>query len=237
MTPIWDRSWKLDDVELVKAAKDQPQSTGAIPEYIGGYPTAETAEAMFEEYDYQAAVQFYVWAYAYLNSMGMEKGCAKMGGDDRSIYVFDKRIQSQHILMTANKGVIYNWTRYIDLAKGPVVFEVPPRVRGHFYDMAMRAYVDVGDIGPDGGKGGKYLVVPHDYAEEIPAGYFEVRIKYSNRFTLGFRSFPGSEGSDEAAVALAGQAKWYYLSEADAPPENRRVLIGDRAFSQEWPRD
>ena len=38
------------------------------PEYVGGYPTAETAEAMFEEYDYQAAVQFYVWAYAYLTA-------------------------------------------------------------------------------------------------------------------------------------------------------------------------
>ena len=139
---------------------DIPLSTGAIPEYIGGYPTKETAKAMFKEYDYQAATQFYVWAYAYLNSMGMEKGLAKMGGDERSIYVFDKRIQAQHILMTANKGVIYNWTRYIDLSKGPVVFEVPPRVRGHFYDMGMRAYVDVGDIGPDGGKGGKYLVVP-----------------------------------------------------------------------------
>ncbi len=236
LEPIISKEWRWNDIELVKKG-DIPLSTGAIPEYIGGYPTKETAKAMFKEYDYQAATQFYVWAYAYLNSMGMEKGLAKMGGDERSIYVFDKRIQAQHILMTANKGVIYNWTRYIDLSKGPVVFEVPPRVRGHFYDMGMRAYVDVGDIGPDGGKGGKYLVVPHDYAEEIPEGYFEVRIKYSNRFTLGFRSFPGSEGSDEAAVALAGQAKWYYLSEADTPPENSRVFIGDRAFSQDWPRD
>ncbi len=32
------------------------------PEYIGGYPTEETAVAMFEEYDYQAACQFYIWA-------------------------------------------------------------------------------------------------------------------------------------------------------------------------------
>ncbi len=86
------------------------------PEYVGGYPTKETVEAMFEEYDYQAAVQFYVWAYAYLNSLGMEKGLTEMGGDERSIYVFDKRIQPQHILMTANKNVIYNWTRYIDLS-------------------------------------------------------------------------------------------------------------------------
>ncbi len=42
------------------------------PQYIGGYPTEETAERMFEEYDYQAAVQFYVWAYAYLNGLGLD---------------------------------------------------------------------------------------------------------------------------------------------------------------------
>ena len=77
---------------------------------------------MFDEYDYQAATQFYVWAYAYLNNMGMEKGFARMGGDERSLYIFDKRIQPQHILMTANAEVIYNWTRFIDLARGPVVF-------------------------------------------------------------------------------------------------------------------
>ncbi len=91
---------------LLTVAVGQAGAQDFEPQYIGGYPTKETAEAMFEEYDYQAAVQFYVWAYAYLNSMGMEKGCAKMGGDERSIYVFDKRIQSQHILMTANKLVI-----------------------------------------------------------------------------------------------------------------------------------
>ena len=26
------------------------------PQYVGGYPTNETVEVMFEEYDYQAAV-------------------------------------------------------------------------------------------------------------------------------------------------------------------------------------
>ena len=101
----------------------------------------------------------------------------------------------------------------------------------------MRAYVDIGDVGPDKGKGGKYLIVTSDYEGDIPEGYFEVRSEYSNRITLGFRTFPGSEGSDEAAVELGKEAKWYYLSEADNPPTNSRVLIGDRPFSQEWPKD
>jgi hypothetical protein len=54
------------------------------PEYINGYPTKEIAEVMFEEYDYQAATQFYVWAYAYLNGLGLDKGLAAMGADERS---------------------------------------------------------------------------------------------------------------------------------------------------------
>jgi hypothetical protein len=160
-----------------------------------------------------------------------------MGGDERSFTVFDKRIQSQHVLMTANTEVIYNWSRLVDLSKGPVVFEVPPRSRGHFFDMGMRAYVDIGDVGPDQGKGGKYLAVATDYEGEIPDGYFEVRSKYSNQLFLAFRTFPGAEGSDEAAVQLGQQARWYYLSEADSPPRNTSVLVGDRPFSQEWPRD
>ncbi len=207
------------------------------PEYIGGYPTKETAEAMFEEYDYQAAVQFYIWGYAYLNSLGWEKGLAEMGGDERSFYHWDKRVQPQHRILTANAEVIYNVTRYIDLSKGPVVFEVPPRCRGHFFDIGMRAYVDTGDVGPDKGKGGKYLAVSADYKGEIPKGYFEVRSKYSDWLTFVYRSFPAAEGSVEAAVRLGTQSKWYYLSEAKNPPKNSHVMIGDRPFSQEWPRD
>ena len=207
------------------------------PEYVGGYPTAETAEAMFEEYDYQAATQFYVWGYAYLNNLGAEKGFARMGGDERSFYIFDKRVQPQHILMTANSEVIYSWSRFVDLSKGPVVFEVPPRAQGHFWDMSTRTYADVGGLGADAGEGGKYLMVTADYDEPIPEGYFEVRNEYSSRITLGIRTFPASEGSIEAAVDLSSQTRWYYLFEADDPPENSRVFIGDRPYSQDWPKD
>ena len=145
------------------------------PQYIGGYPTAETAAAMFDEYDYQAATQFYIWGYAYLNALGLEKGSAKMGGDERSFYMFDKLVQPQHLFLTANTLSVYNFTRPVDLSIGPVVFEVPPRTRGHFFDIGMRAYMDTGDVGPDQGKGGKYLAVAPDYQGEIPEGYFVVR--------------------------------------------------------------
>jgi hypothetical protein len=101
----------------------------------------------------------------------------------------------------------------------------------------MRAYVDIGDVGPDGGEGGKYIAYTTDYDGDIPEGYFEVPIEYSNIVSLVFRTFPESEGSLEAAVELGSTVRWYYLDEADNPPETPIVMIGERDFSQDWPRD
>lgn len=207
------------------------------PKYVGGYPTVDTTEAAFEEYDYQAATQFYIWGYAYLNSMGYDKGLAAMGGDEWSIYIFNKRYQPQHILLTPNSEVIYVCTRAIDLTHGPVVVEVPPRSRGHFFDIGMRAYLDTGDVGPDKGKGGKYVMVARDYKGDIPKGYYEVRSKYSDFLIYLSRTFPESEGSVEAAAKHAENVRLYPLSAANKPPKQDFVLIGDRPFSQEWPRD
>jgi hypothetical protein len=207
------------------------------PQYIGGYPTKETAEAMFEEYDYQAAVQFYVWGYSYLNNLGMHKALVELGGDERSFYLFDKRVGPQHQIMTANAIVTYAWPRIIDLSKGPVVLEVPAGVRGHLYDMATRAFSDVGDVGPDKGKGGKYLIVNANFDGVVPEGHFLVRNHISNTITLGVRAFPAAAGSVEKSVEVLKSFKWYYLSEAGNPPTTTYVSIGTKAFSQEWPRD
>ncbi len=56
---------KEDSLESA-TREDVAQATTTIaqdfePKYVAGYPTKETVEAMFEEYDYQAAVQFYIW--------------------------------------------------------------------------------------------------------------------------------------------------------------------------------
>lgn len=232
-------NWKKTTVAIAMAlaAATHAAAKDFQPEYVGGYPTKETALAMFDEYDYQAATQFYVWAYPYLNGLGMEKGFARMGGNNRSWYVFDKLMQPQHVVMTANTQVVYNWTRLIDVSNEPAVIVVPPKTRGHFYDIGMRAYADTGDIGADKGRGGKYLLVSRDYDGEIPEGYFVVRAKYSNLVTYAFRSFPGAEGGLDGAVERGKQGKWYYLMEADNPPENTRVLIGDKPFYADWIKD
>ncbi len=199
------------------------------------FPTKAEADDAFAEFDYQAATQFYVWGYAYLNNIGFDKALTEKGGEPLSIYTFDHQISPDQQIMTANSQVTYNWTRLMDVSESPLVIEVPPRVMGHIWDAGMRAISDVGGIGRDLGKGGKYFVVSKDYAGEIPEGMFEVRLDQSNQANLVFRTFATFEGSVEGAVELAGQAS--VKSYADMGKTSERVLMGDGEFSQDWAKD
>ena len=56
---------------------------------------------------------------------------------------------------------------------------------GFAMDALQRYLVDIGPLGPDKGKGGKYLFLPPGYTGEVPEGYFVVK---SPTYTVGFES-------------------------------------------------
>src|SRR5262245_62434528 len=76
--------------------------------------------------------------------------------------------------------------------------------------------MDIGPLGPDKGKGGKFLVLPPDHTGDVPDGYFVARSPtYSVTFVVrGFQV----DGKTAPAVALMKQIKVYPLSKAAAPP-------------------
>ena len=56
--------------------------------------------------------------------------------------------------------------------EGPLVVESPPNTLG-IVDAFWFDYVtDLGNAGPDKGKGGKFLFLPPDYKGEVPEGYY-----------------------------------------------------------------
>ena len=131
-----------------------------------GYPTPEASQALYDEMDYQRAVQAYIWATPMLNSMGWRAGLARFGviEENHKFIVFQDSMLPQHVVMTANQVTPYAWA-LLDLKKdGPMVVVVPPQdVLGGFCDFWQRALEDVGAPGPDRGKGGKYLALPPGY--------------------------------------------------------------------------
>jgi hypothetical protein len=123
---------------------------------------------------------------------------------------------------TPNADVIYSMS-YLDLKEtGPLVVAAPPNVIGMFTDFFQRTITDVGAIGPDRARGGLYLLLPPDYAGEVPQGYFAFKSKTYNVF-LFFRTTmaKGENGPDpKPAVALAEQTRVYPLwaMEKDVKP-------------------
>jgi len=86
-------------------------------------------------------------------------------------------MDAKSLFLTANADTIY-YMSVVDLTKGPMVIEQPPRRLGTINDIWFSWIVDIGFPGPDRGHGGTYLLVPPGYSGPLPeGGYFIARSK------------------------------------------------------------
>jgi hypothetical protein len=178
-------------------------------EFPGSYPAKETAERLYDELDFQRAVQVYLWALPAMNIDAMRQGSeAVFGKGNHILPVWKDRLNTLTKVTTPNSDVVYAMS-YPDLKDGPVVVEVPPNLQGMFDDFWHRPITDVGFVGPDQGKGGKYLLLPPDYEGEEPEGYFTFRSP-TYRVFLFWRGFL-VDGRTDDAVKLIEQTKIYPL--------------------------
>ena len=110
-----------------------------------------------------------------------------------------------------------------------MVFEAPPGLQGILLDFWQRPipgptigdnafFGDIGFAGPDGGKGGKFLILPPDYDAPVPENYFVYPSDTNNVFVF-LRSFYQDPNNLAPAVQLMEKAKIYPLNgEANAKP-------------------
>jgi hypothetical protein len=193
-------------------------------------PTPETTRVLKDELLFQRATQTYLWALPLINTLGMKVGSEKAFGAGYNILpIWKKRLDAKTLVTTPNSDVIYAMS-YLDVGKdGPMVFEAPPGLQGILLDFWQRPIPgptidghafsgDVGLPGPDGGKGGNFLILPPDYDKPVPDGYFVYRSGTSNVFVF-LRSFYQDPKNLTPAVALMEKAKIYPLGvEANAKP-------------------
>jgi len=202
--------------------------------FSGGYPSEEMSTALYNEMDYQRAVQAYIWATPLVNSVAFQKAFVDAGGSvsEPSLLIFDKHVGPKQIIMTANSEVIYAFS-VVDLVKtGPVVMEVPAGMPGGLWDMWERGLEDIG-LGRSV-HGGKFMLLAPGSAQEIPADYIPVRSS-TNRVLLAARGILKPGESSEPFVKLASSIKLYTLAEKDRP--TKIVLNDGKPFDSDWPKD
>ncbi len=154
--------------------------------YELGCPTPETTRKLFDEMDFQRAVQAYLWAYPAVSFESIRvvaKRDLGMGYNDLGIA--DNFVDPKSVWLTANDTTIYAFVN-IDLTQGPVAIEIPPgAIVGLLDDFWQRSLSDVGLPGPDAGNGGTFLLLPPVYDGEVPqSGYHTLRATMNNHNLL-----------------------------------------------------
>ncbi|WP_246779280.1 DUF1254 domain-containing protein [Rhizobium sp. RHZ01] len=201
------------------AAQSARFSDVANLEFPQGSPSKETAQALKDELLFQRATQAYLWAMPAIMSLGMEVGSVKAFGGGYNVLPISKSLfDSSTLIITPNTVTMYA-VGYLDLGKeGPLVVELPPKLMGFMSDfMAVPIPADggvfAGDVGldgPDGGKGGKFLLLPPEYKDAVPKGYYVYR-SGMNSVMVTLRGFDDDPSKMEEAVAHLEKIRIYPL--------------------------
>ena len=190
-----------------------------------GFPTEETKQKVFDEIDYQRAVQSYLWAYPAVSFQSRMIECKRAFGLDlNDLGIADNFVDTKSLWLTANDVTIYALAN-IDLGKqGPVVVDVPPgAIVGIIDDFWQRSLADIGLPGPYGDKGGKFLILPPGYTGEVPPSGYVVLKGTMNNYNAMVRGIIVNNDKD-AAVQNVRRVKIYPLSESNPKP-NKFVSI------------
>ena len=205
-------------------------------EFFDGFPSDATVEKLYDNLDFQRAVQAYLLAIPAANQAAMRKALLQWGPANTTMPIWEDLVFPRTVGLTFNTSTPYAWM-WIDLHEGPLVAEVPPGVLGAINDHWYRWVVDVGMTGPDKGEGGRYLIQPPGYEGDIPEGYFVAQAKAFEMF-LAFRTFPNETGDLKPHIALTKEkTKVYRLSQAANPPPMKFVNISPEPFVTVGPGD
>lgn len=194
------------------AAPDRVETRLGTLKFFDGFPDKASAEKLYDNLDFQRAVQAYLFAIPAVSQLANREAFRTMGAPNTFMPIFEQLLDSRGLVLTGNDNTVYSWL-WLDLTKGPTVLEVPPKVLGTANDMWQRWVVDVGITGPDKGEGGKYLFLPPGYKGSVPQGYHVV---HSTTYSLWvpWRSFL-VKGDPKPGVDLVKKfTKVYPLADA-----------------------
>lgn len=199
--------------------------------FFDGLPDQATVQKVFDNIDFGRGVDAFLTGMPAASVHAFCQGLNDLGAKTNTgIAITENLMDARTLLLTPNSTTVYVFF-CLDLKDGPMVAEVPPGVLGPVDDAYFRYVTDVGIIGPDKGKGGKYLFVPPDYKGELPAdGYFVAKTPTYGNFIL-YRAFV-KDGDIAAAVKdVKESAKLYPLSAAANPPSTAFVDASGKQFN------
>ena len=137
-------------------------SIGAL-KFMDGAPLPETAELVYENLDRMRGVDVFLKCMSAASVRQLMVGPEALGSNhNNKVLLYDKLMDSKPYFLTGNTSTLYVLPTFNLKETGATVVEVPPGMLGAFNDAWFRYMQDVGPMGPDKGKGGKFLLLPPD---------------------------------------------------------------------------
>jgi hypothetical protein len=215
-TSVFAQTDIASEIRSISTPNDLKTRIGPL-QFNDGRPTAKTTEQIYDQLDYIRAVDVFLNAMPGAAMVAMRRGQRSMGAADNTFVVFEHYLDSKTIFPTGSTENIYA-SSFLDLSKGPLVLEYPPRSLGVLDDMWSRHIADFGNTGPDKGKGGKFLIVPPGYKGKLPSGYHVARPRTNGVWAIMLGLAAGSGDQSAGAMQILERLKVYPLAVADNPP-------------------
>lgn len=228
----WAKSQKMKmttDIPASITTPDKVKTRIGTLKFFDGFPTEATAQKCFDNLDFLRGVEVFMNGLPGASLVAMREGMRDLGAVNGTIVITETLMDSKSLFLTPNTESIYTST-WLDLKNGPIVVESPPNTLGIVNDFWFRYVADMGNAGPDKGKGGKYLFIGPGYKGEIPDGYFVFHSPTYGNFLI-WRGFLVEDDPKPGIENFKKHAHIYPLSKADNPPEQKWVNGSGKVFN------
>ncbi|MGF1697765.1 DUF1254 domain-containing protein [Vibrio lamellibrachiae] len=220
------------DIPTSIMTPDTVETSLGTLEFKDGVPTTDTTQKLYDNLDTLRATEVFLNAIPMASIEAIRIGHEELGvTHSNQVVLFDKLMDSNPLFLTGNTDTVYA-SAFLDLERdGPTVIEVPPGMGPTTVNDAFFRFVtDLGVVGPDKGKGGKYLVLPPNYKGEVPEGYFvSTSTSYTNWFIA--RGFLKDGKPDSAVNDFKSQLKIYPLASKSKQPKMEFISGSGKSFN------
>jgi hypothetical protein len=213
------------------AASTVDTRIGKIDLLMGLPANAEVERRIYDEMDFQRACQGYIWALPIVSMNEWKRAHETVLGAKPGELVLYDSYKDKLGILTANFTTPYIIT-FHNLEKEPIVVEQPAgALAGMVMDFWQRPIADLGQAGPDQGKGGKYLLTGPGQEPPQADGFYVVRSSTNNVF-IGIRVLePG-----EDKIKAAAERFRIYPYAGDGSPQRAARRPDGKDWSQVQPR-
>src|SRR5579862_4970110 len=209
------------DIPVAITTPDSVDTRIGTLKFFDGFPDDATVQKVYDNLDFQAGVQAFLSGMPGASLAAMRAGFSKLGVQNNTILLYQNRLDSKSLFLTGNTDSVY-FSTWLDLKDGPLVIETPPNVLAFIDDFWFQYVVDIGNAGPDNGKGGKYLVLPPGYKADVPTGYFVARSRTYNLWLMG-RAFKVHGELKPGVDSIKKNLRIYPLTQAKSPAPTKFI--------------